>query len=215
MTPRVLIGCELSGVMRRAFALEGCDAWSCDIEPSEDRSNKHLIGDIRDFLDEGWDALIVAHPPCTRLCNSGVRWLKTPPPGKTVAQMQMELAEGAALFSACWNAKIPHVAIENPVMHHHAKALIHNFQPASQTVQPWWFGDRAFKATGWYLRHLPRLTPTHKLTPPAKGSAEHKAWSMIHRASPGPNRAKLRSRTFEGMAAAAAAQWTNHIRRAA
>lgn len=204
---RVLVGCETSGVVRRAFAALGHDVWSCDLLPSEDGSNRHIRDDIRNVLNDGWDLLAVMHPPCTRLCNSGVRWLAAPPPGKTVEQMRRELEEGADLFSACWNAPIPRVAVENPVMHKHAKALIENYQPATQTVQPWWFGDPAFKATGLYLRNLPALVPTNRLTPPKAGSDEHKAWSAVHRAPPGPDRWKIRSRTFDGIAQAMAHQW--------
>ena len=206
---RVLIGCEESGVVRRAFAALGHDAWSCDLAPAADGSNRHIIGDVRDVMLWGWDLLAVFHPPCTRLCNSGVRWLHTPPPGKTAAQMQAELAEGAALFSAVWNAPIDRVAVENPVMHKHAKALIANYQPPAQTVQPWWFGEPYFKATGLYLRGLPPLQPTNRLTPPkrAEDAARHAEWSMIHFASPGPHRARLRSRTFPGIATAMAQQW--------
>jgi hypothetical protein len=204
---RVLIGCETSGVVRRAFAARGHDAWSCDLLPSEDRSNKHLICDVRDLLNDDWDLLALFHPPCTRLCNSGVRWLSVPPPGRTRDDMWRELDEGAALFSACWNAPIERVAVENPVMHRHAKERIANYRPAVQTVQPWWFGDPFFKATGLYLRGLMPLRATNRLTPPAKGTAEHKAWSAVHRASPGPDRWKDRSRTFPGIADAMADQW--------
>lgn len=204
---RVLIGCEYTGTVRRAFEALGHDAWSCDLLPSLDGSNHHIRGDIRDHLNDGWDLLAVMHPPCTRLCNSGVRWLHTPPPGKTREQMWAELDEGAALFSDCWNAPIERVAIENPVMHKHAKALIRNFEPATQTVQPWWFGDRAFKGTGLYLRGLPPLVPTNRLTPPKAGTDDHKAWSAIHRAPPGPDRWAIRSKTFDGIAEAMAAQW--------
>lgn len=204
---RVLIGCETSGVVRRAFAARGHDVWSCDLLPSEDRSNRHIIGDVRDILDDGWDLLAVMHPPCTRLCNSGVRWLRKPPPGKTLDQMWAELDVGAALFSACWNAPIPRVAVENPVMHRYAKERIVNFRPAAQTVQPWWFGEPFFKATGLYLRGLPELRPTNRLVPPKAGTAEHKAWSAIHRASPGKDRWRIRSRTFNGIAEAMADQW--------
>lgn len=206
---RVLIGCEESGIVRRAFAALGHDAWSCDLIPAADGSNRHIIGDVRDVMLWGWDLLFVAHPPCTRLCNSGVRWLTTPPPGKSAEQMQAELIDGAALFSAIWNAPIERIAVENPVMHKHAKALIQNYHPAAQTVQPWWFGDEAFKATGLYLRGLPLLTATNKLTPPMRATdpARHALWSKVHRASPGPNRAQLRSRTYHGIAAAMALQW--------
>lgn len=204
---KVLIGCETSGIVRRAFAALGHDAWSVDMLPAEDGSNRHLVGDIRDHLDRSWDMLAVMHPPCTRLCNSGVRWLSSPPPGKTAEQMQAELADGAALFSACWNAPIERKAIENPVMHKHAKALIVNYRPPAQFIQPWQFGHPAFKATGLYLEGLLPLVPTNVLTPPKPGTAEHKAWSVIHRASPGPDRWKSRSRFWEGVAEAMADQW--------
>lgn len=204
---RVLIGCETSGIVRRAFLALGHDAWSVDLLPSEDRSNRHMIGDIRDHLGDGWDLLAVMHPPCTRLCNSGVRWLKAPPPGKTVAQMQAELEAGASLFSACWNAPIPRIAVENPVMHRHAKVLISNYEKPAQFVQPWQFGEPFFKATGLYLRNLPPLVPTDPLTPPAPGTAEHRAWSRVHRMPPSADRWKERSRFFPGIAAAMAAQW--------
>ena len=204
---RVLVACETSGVVRRAFAARGHDAWSCDLLPSEDRSNRHLICDVRDILDDGWDLLMVAHPPCTRLCNSGVRWLHKPPPGRTLAEMWSELDEGAALFSACWKAPVERVAIENPVMHRYARERMPEDLPRPQIVQPWWFGEPFFKATGLYLRGLPPLEPTRRLVPPKAGAPEHKAWSMIHRMPPGPDRWRKRSRTFEGIADAMADQW--------
>jgi hypothetical protein len=204
---KVLIACEFSGTVRRAFAALGHDAWSCDLLPAEDGCNKHIIGDVRHILDDGWDFLMVAHPPCTRLCNSGVRWLSEPPPGRMLDDMWRELDEGAALFSDCWNAPIPRKCLENPVMHRHARERIVNFQPAAQTVQPWWFGDPFFKATGLYLQGLPPLRPTHVLTPPKAGMPEHKVWSRVHRMPPGPDRAKERSRFFPGIAGAMADQW--------
>jgi hypothetical protein len=121
--------------------------------------------------------------------------------------MWRELDDGAALFSACWNAPIDRVCVENPVMHRYAKERITNFQPAAQTVQPWWFGDPAFKATGLYLRNLPPLKPTNRLTPPSPGTEAHKAWSAIHRAPPSRDRWSIRSKTFEGLAQAMACQW--------
>lgn len=205
---RVLIACETSGVVRRAFAAKGHDAWSVDLLPSEDRSNKHIIGDGRDLLGDGWDLLMVAHPPCTRLCNSGVRWLSEPPPGRTRDEMWAELDEAAALFSAFWNAPIERVCVENPIMHHHAKARIVGYQPPAQFVQPHWFGEPVFKSTGLYLRGLPPLKATNPLKVPEPGTEEHKAWSRIHRASGWqPERWKERSRFFEGVAQAMADQW--------
>ncbi len=206
---RILIGCETSGRMRRACAALGHDVWSIDLLPAEDGSNRHIIGDVRDHLADGWDLLAVFHPTCTRLCNSGVRWLHKPPPGRTLAQMWAELDEGAALFSACWQAPIPRVAVENPIMHRHARERLPADLPRPQIVQPWWFGDPYFKATGFYLRGLPPLTPTDLLTPPKKAEdyARWREWSAIWFASPGPDRWKERSRTFPGLARAAAYQW--------
>lgn len=208
---RVLIGCECSGEVRRAFETLNFDAFSCDLKPDAYRSNRHFQCDIREVLNDGWDFLAVMHPPCTRLCNSGARWLIKPPTGKTLAQMWQELDEGAALFSTCWNADIPCIAVENPVMHKHAKARIKNFQKATQTIQPWQFGEPAFKATGLYTKNLPLLTPTHVLTPPVKGTDEYKAWSKIHLAAPGPERSAFRSKTFTGIANAIALQWGQHL----
>ena len=203
---RILVGCETSGVVRRAFAARGHDVWSCDLLPAEDESRRHIVGDVRDLLGEGWDMLI-AHPPCTRLCNSGVRWLSVPPPGRTHEEMWRDLDEGAALFSACWMAPIDRIAVENPVMHRYARERIVDWR-RPQIVQPWWFGDPAFKATGLYLRGLPPLIPTERLSPPRPGTADHRAWSHVHRAPPGPDRWRKRSRTYEGLARAMSEQWS-------
>jgi len=195
---RVLIACEYSGVVRRAFAARGHDAWSCDLLPSEDHANQHIIGDARDLLGDGWDLLMVAHPPCTRLCNSGVRWLSRPPKGKTLAQMWADLDEAADLFSAFWNAPIDRVAVENPIMHRHARERIRNFAPASQQLQPWQFGHGETKATCLWLKNLAPLHPTNIVD----GRTQR-----VHRMSPGPNRWRERSRTFQGIADAMAEQW--------
>ena len=195
---RVLIACEFSGTVRRAFTARGHDAWSCDLLPAEDGSNRHIVGDARTLLNDGWDLLMVAHPPCTRLCNSGVRWLTTAPPGRTLADMWEELETGAALFSAFWNAKIPRIAVENPVMHRHAKALIEDYAPPAQSVQPWQYGHGEVKRTCLWLRGLPVLTPTDVV----EGRE-----ARVHRMPPGPNRGKERSRFFSGIADAMADQW--------
>lgn len=205
---RVLVACEFSGVVRSAFAARGHDAWSCDLLPADDRSNKHIVGDARDILNDGWDMLIVAHPPCTRLCNSGVRWLTEPPAGKTKDQMWQELREGAALFSAFWNAPIERIAVENPVMHRHAKALIVNYAEPAQSVQPWQFGHGEVKRTCFWLKNLPVLKPTNVVD----GRA-----ARVHRMPPSENRWKERSRFFPGIASAMADQWGDYAceRRAA
>lgn len=209
---RVLVGCETSGRVRRAFADLGHDVWSCDLLPSVDGSNRHIICDIRELLNDGWDMMAVMHPPCTRLCNSGVRWLTRPPRGKTLEQMWDDLDEGAALFSDCWNAPIERIAIENPVMHRHAKERIRNYQPPAQTVQPWWFGEQALKATSFYLKGLPKLIATNKLVPPPAGTIERNRWSVVHRTPPSADRWRLRSETYQGIADAMAAQWGGYAR---
>lgn len=91
---KVLVACEFSGIVRDAFLERGHDAWSCDLLPSENGSNRHIRGDARKLLNDGWDMLLVAHPPCTRLCNSGVRWLSEPPKGKTLANMWLDQENG-------------------------------------------------------------------------------------------------------------------------
>lgn len=160
--------------------------------------------------DETYTANGLVVHNCTRLCNSGVRWLSKAPPGRTLEEMWAELDEGAGLFSAVWNVPhIPHVAVENPVMHRHAKARIANYAPPAQTVQPWQFGhdpegpDNIKKRTCFWLRDLPKLEPTGSLD----GST---ARDEIHRASPGPDRWRERSRFFPGLAAAMADQWGRH-----
>lgn len=195
---RVLIACEFSGLVRRAFAARGHDAWSIDLLPAEDGSNRHIVGDARDHLNDGWDLLAVFHPPCTRLCNSGVRWLSVPPPGRSLSAMWSDLDEAAALFSAFWNAPIERIAVENPVMHHHAKSRIVNYSAPSQSVQPWQFGHGETKRICLWLRNLPALVATNIV-------AGREA--RVHKMSPSPNRWRERSRFFPGIAAAMADQW--------
>lgn len=200
---RVLVACEYSGRVRDAFLAMGHDAMSCDLLPT-DVPGPHHQGDVLEILDDGWD-MMIAHPTCTRLTNSGVRWLHVPPKGRTLDEMWQELDEAAAFYRALRDAPIPMRAIENPVMHRYARERVNPGR--RQVVQPWWFGDKAFKATGLELIGLPDLIPTNKLTPPKPGTDEHKEWSAIHRASPGPDRWKIRSTTFPGISHAMAAQW--------
>ncbi len=224
---KVLIGCEQSGVVRDAFMALGHNAWSCDLLPAETPSNRHIVGDVRDVMAwDDWDLLAVMHPPCTRLCNSGVRWLSEPPKNppadctpkeaedwpamdrdERLALMWVHLDRGAALFSDVWNVQhIERVAIENPVMHPHAKKRINNYEEWTQTVQPWQFGtdvdglDNERKRTCLWLRGLDALTHTGTLD---GKTARH----SVHKATPGPDRWKERSRFFPGIAAAMALQW--------
>lgn len=208
---RVLVACEYSGTVRRAFAALGHDAWSCDLLPSEDRSNKHYVGDARDLLNDGWDLLMVAHPPCTRLCNSGITWLSRAPKGKTVDQVWNELDAAADLFSTFWNAPIPRIAIENPIMHRHAKARIKGYRDPAQTIAPWQFGDPLQKKVSLWLKGLPPLTPTKVVTLPEPAFCIRKTGARagkpyryyFHQGRSGHER----SRFFSGIAAAMADQW--------
>ncbi|WP_304617848.1 hypothetical protein [Paracoccus sp. (in: a-proteobacteria)] len=194
-------------------------AWSCDLLAAEDGSNRHIRGDVRDILADGWDLMAVMHPPCTRLCRSGRRWMSGPgkwtppkqlPRGRSWAHLRTEFEDGVDLFIACWRAPIERVAIENPEMNDLARDRMPADLPAPQIVQPFWFGEPAYKATGFYLRGLPPLVETNRLPEPEQGSDEWKAWSAIHRAPPGPDRWRIRSRTFKGVAEACADQWGGH-----
>lgn len=229
---KVLIACEFTGTVRREFDALGHDAWSCDLRRAEDGSNRHIVGDVREILTWGWDLLIVAHPPCTRLCNSGVRWLDDPSKMKNLGEdftdaeraewpslsleakralMQVKLREGAALFSDLWNAPVKRVAVENPVMHKHAKALIRNFQDFTQSVQPWQFGDFERKRTCLWLRGLPPLKGIYKSERECAVALgidpDTRADNRVHSMGPGEDRSKKRSRFFPSIARAMAEQW--------
>jgi hypothetical protein len=195
---RVLIACESSGETRRAMATKGADVISCDLLPADDgETQRHVIGDVVPLLSQKWD-LVIAHPPCTRLCNSGVRWLHE-------RNLWDEMREAAQFFTLCLNANSPCVAVENPVMHKHARAIIG--RGPDFTVQPWQFGDDYKKRTCFWTRGLPALTPTSRLD----GST---AVAEVHRAPPGPDRWKVRSKTYPGIAKAMADQWLYTERKA-
>ena len=216
---KVLVACETSGIARRAFEALGHDVWSCDLEPAEDQTNRHIRCDVRDgILNEGWDLLTVMHPPCTRLCRSGRRWMsgkgkwtkpKQLPKGRTLEDLREEFELGVEVFIACWNAPIACKVIENPEMNDLALDRMPADLPKPQMVQPHMFGEPAYKNTGWYRKNLSELKPTNQLVEPERGSEEWKKWNFIHRMAPGPERARLRSRSFPGMMAAVAAQWGN------
>lgn len=202
---KVLVACEYSGRVRDAFRALGHDAWSCDLLESDTDNDYHIQGDVRNELQPGrWD-LMIAHPPCTRLANSGVRWLNEPPKGRTLEEMWSELYDAVSFYKTLRNADVPKKCIENPVMHKYARYMLGGIK--RQVVQPWWFGEKAFKATGFELIGLPYLRPTNKLTPPVHGTNEHKRWSWIHHCPPSDDRWKVRSTTFQGIASAMAEQW--------
>lgn len=205
---RVLIACERSGVVRRAFEALGHDAWSCDIEPADDGSNRHIRGNVLDHLDDGWDMMAVMHPPCTILCNSGSKhlYLGMKKENGRNPDRWAKLEEAAAFYRALRDAhQIPRRVVENPVMHGHAIRL--TGRGRTQFVHPYFFGEPFFKNTGLELVNLPELRPTNMLIPPRPGTAEHKAWSRCHREPPGPDRARRRSETYPSIAAAMADQW--------
>lgn len=194
---RVLIACEYSGRVRDAFIRAGHDAVSCYLLPSDSDFGPHYQGDVFDIINDGFD-LMIAHPPCTRLANSGVRWLNE-------RNLWDEMHGAAQFYLKLRNADIEFKCIENPVMHRYAKELLGD-QPR-QVVQPWWFGEEMFKATGYELHGLSQLIPTNKLTPPKPGTDEHKKWSWVHRCPPSKDRWKIRSTTPQGIADAMAEQW--------
>lgn len=187
---RVLVACEFSGTVRDAFTRAGHDAISVDLEDAE-TSGQHFRGDILAFLEIGASFdLMIAHPPCTYLSNSGVRWLHEKP-GRW-GQMK----EGAEFFSWLLALDIPRVAVENPVIHGYAKQIIGRGQ--DQTVQPWQFGHGEVKRTCFWLKNLPKLVPTDIVD-----GRE----ARVHKATPSADRWKERSRFFPGIAKAMADQW--------
>ncbi len=196
--------CECSGTVRDALLARGVDAVSIDLKPTR-KPGPHIQGNALDYIGKRW-AGVIAHPVCKRLTNAGAKHLYIGGRKENGIDVGMWLAmeDGARFFNAFKFANAPKIAIENPIPHCHARALIGDLRPF---VQPWWFGDRAFKATGFWLKGLQPLRPTNKLTPPAPGTAEHREWSFIHRMPPGPDREERRSNTFPGVAAAMADQW--------
>lgn len=180
---RVLVACEFSGVVRRAFRGYGHQAWSCDLEEAEDGSPYHYRCDVRGVLGLRWD-LMIAHPPCTHLAVSGARWF---------AGKKYEQAEALEFVRLLMDADVPRIAIENPV-----SIISSRIRKPDQIIQPWQFGHGETKATCLWLKGLPPLVPTDVVS-----GREPR----VHHASPGPDRWKLRSRTFLGIADAMAMQW--------
>jgi site-specific DNA-cytosine methylase len=179
----VLVACEFSGVVRNAFRALGHNAWSCDLLPSE-TEGPHYQGDVCDLLvPDLWD-LMIAHPPCTHLAVSGARWFK---------EKQTEQADALEFVRILLNAPIPRIALENPV-----SIISSRIRKPDQIIQPWQFGHGETKATCLWLKNLPPLKPTNIVD----GRVPR-----VHRVSPGPDRWKERSRTYQGIAQAMAEQW--------
>ena len=195
---RVLVACEYSGRVRRAFAAKGHDVWSCDMLESEDGSPNHIQGDVLNVIaSQHWD-MMIGHPPCTYLTNSGVCWLHKDP------SRWQKLDDAAAFFLALWNAPIKLKALENPIMHKYARERVG--VDKAQVIQPWMFGHMESKATCLWLSGLPILIPTLDVRAPMMRLPKNER-ERIHYLSPGPDRWKERSRTYEGIAQAMADQW--------
>ena len=196
---KILVACEFSGIVRDAFLDAGHDAISCDLLPSE-RPGPHYQGDVCNLLSSGqrWD-LIIAHPPCTYLANSGVRWLHERP------ERWALLDNGTTFFKLFLETDAaPHIAIENPIPHKYALERIG--RRYDQIIQPWMFGDNETKAVCLWLRDLPPLVPTIKNKPV-------NIQARIFNMPPSANRQRERSRFFDGIARAMAEQWGRYIKK--
>lgn len=181
---KVLIACEFSGTVREAFKAKGHDAWSCDFLPTE-IPGQHYQCDVLEVLEEEWD-LMIAHPPCTHLAVSGARWFKN----KAAEQ------NSALYFVRCLlNSHIPRIALENPI-----SIISSRIRKPDQVIQPWQFGHGETKATCLWLKNLPLLKPTKIV----EGRE-----ARVHKLPPSPDRWKLRSITYQGIADAMAEQWGN------
>jgi len=179
---RVLIACEYSGAVRDAFLARDHEAMSCDLLPT-DKPGPHYQGPVQDILNEGWD-LLIAHPPCTHLAVSGARWFK---------DKQAQQAEALAFVRLLLDAPIARIALENPV-----SIISSRIRKPDQVIQPWQFGHGETKATCLWLKNLPKLVPTDIV----EGRE-----ARIHKMPPSPDRWKLRSATYQGIANAMAEQW--------
>lgn len=201
---KVLIACECSGRVREAFKASGHYALSCDLRPTEIPGN-HYHGDILDVLYHDWD-LIIAHPPCDYLANSGVRWLIK---GDIEVRKQrwIDLSRARKFFLQFYNHPFcKRIVIENPIPHKHAK-----LPPYDQIIQPWQFGHKEMKATCLWLKGVPKLKPSDIVGPPPKDKTERRLWQKVWTESPGPDRKVNRSRTYTGIAGAMGDQWSNIV----
>ena len=196
---KVLVACEYSGRVRDAFLALGHDAMSCDWLDTE-APGPHYQGDVRDIIGDGWD-LMIAHPPCTYLCASGLHWNKRRP------ERAQKTEEALEFVRFLLEAPIEYIALENPI-----GCIGTRIRPADQIIQPWWFGDDASKATCLWLNNLPQLRPT-KLVEGRLVNGKRR-WanqtdSGQNRLGPSEDRWKQRSETYMGIAKAMAEQWGN------
>lgn len=191
---KVLVACEYSGRVRDAFAKLGHFAMSCDLLPS-DAPGMHYQGDVTDILDQGWD-IMIAHPPCTHLAVSGAKHFAA----KRESGVQQEALEFVRLLL---NAPIPKIALENPV-----SIISSEIRKPDQIIQPYMFGHEATKTTCLWLKGLPALTPTNMVNKGERHVTKSgKSLPKWYNLPPGPDRWKVRSATFQGIADAMAVQW--------
>lgn len=203
---RVLIACEFSGRVCKAFLDKGHDAMSCDLLPTE-ADVPHYQGDIFDVIENDWD-LMIAHPPCTHLAGSGARWWKQ-------KQADGRQKQGIDFFMSLINAPLPKIAVENPV-----GIMTKAYRKPDQYIQPYWFGDSVQKKTGLWLKNLPLLKPTNMVDRgmiyvDPRGNKHggeftnraKKAYSPLMLLPRNAERWKIRSLTFQGVADAFAEQW--------
>lgn len=191
---RVLVACEFSGVVRRAFRKRGHDAWSSDLLPADDGINHYQV-DVMEIIQNEWD-LMVAHPPCTYLCSSGLHW------NKRVPSRQAETEKALDFVASLMAAPIQKIAIENPI-----GCISSRIRKPDQIIQPWMFGHPESKATCLWLKGLPKLEPTNLLPKPESGRWENQTPSGQNKLPPSKDRWKLRSITYAGIAEAMAEQW--------
>lgn len=201
---KILIACEYSGVVRDEFLKLGHDVISCDLLPT-DNPGPHYKGNVFDIINDNWD-LIVAHPPCTYLCNSGVSWLYNK--DKTINKARWEEMElGALFFKNILHNKCKKICIENPIMHRYAKVIIQ--QNYSQIIHPYQFGHMEQKATCLWLKGLPLLKETNNVKKEMMELPVNQR-QRIHYLPKTKDRWKERSKTFQGIAKAMAKQWGNY-----
>ena len=201
---KVLVACEYSQIVTKAFKEKGHDAYSCDTIPTEGDSNFHIQDNVLKHLHENWD-LMIAHPPCTFICNSGVQWLHRDPERWT------GLEHATIFFNALRHAPIRKICVENPVPHKYAMEKIK--VPYTQLIQPHQFGHGETKATCLWLKNLPPLNHTSNTYDWDKLQYKNITTGRKHRIAnmipPGPDRGKERSRTYTGIAKAMAEQWSD------
>lgn len=220
---KILIGCECSGVVRRAFRAHGNEAYSCDLKPAEDKSEFHCHSDVLRVIGQGgWD-MGIFHPECT-LFNNASAWAipdpdferfpgvgyhqKVKPGTLTGAARRLAREKAVQFFLLLWNCGIPKICIENPTGHMNTHPALGGYRP--QIIQPYQFGDDASKATCLWLRGLPELIPTKYVEPryvDGKLRWSNQTDGGQNKLSPGKQRATDRARTFPGIAAAMAEQW--------